>query len=69
MFKDELKKARAETGLSQRKTAEIIGIPRRTYENYEMGVSTPTKFTQKALLQAVYALNRKGVETNDKISG
>jgi phage repressor protein C with HTH and peptisase S24 domain/DNA-binding XRE family transcriptional regulator len=38
---NELKKIRAATGLSQQKFADLIGIPQRTWSNYESGQTTP----------------------------
>jgi transcriptional regulator with XRE-family HTH domain len=37
----ELKKIRESTGLSQQKMAELIGIPQKTWSNYESGRSSP----------------------------
>jgi len=37
----ELKKIRNSTGLSQQKFADLVGIPQRTWSNYESGQSTP----------------------------
>ena len=40
-FKEKIKVLRREAGLTQRETAEKIGVTYRTYQNYEAGVSAP----------------------------
>ena len=41
------------TGLSQRRFAEKYGIPRRTIENWEMGVSTAPDYVLNMLERIV----------------
>lgn len=40
-FKDRIRTLRKEAGLTQRETAEQIGVTYRTYQNYEAGASMP----------------------------
>lgn len=40
-FKDRIRALRKEAGLTQRETAEQIGVTYRTYQNYEAGASMP----------------------------
>lgn len=40
-FKDRIRTLRKEAGLTQRETAEKIGVTDRTYQNYEAGASVP----------------------------
>ena len=42
--KDRVKKIRAKTGLSQVKFSETYGIPRRTLEDWERGISIPPEY-------------------------
>jgi DNA-binding transcriptional regulator YiaG len=37
----------------QKEAADIIGVPLWTYRNWEMGRKTPTKFTERFLLQVI----------------
>lgn len=46
---NEIKNIRAKTGLSQAKFAKKYGIPRRSIENWEMGVNEPPEYLQKLL--------------------
>ncbi|MBQ5389737.1 MAG: helix-turn-helix transcriptional regulator [Clostridia bacterium] len=41
-FKDRIRLLRREAGLTQRETAERIGVTYRTYQNYEAGASVPS---------------------------
>ncbi len=41
-FKDRIRLLRREAGLTQRETAEKIGVTYRTYQNYEAGASSPS---------------------------
>ena len=40
-FKEKIRLLRREAGLTQRETAEKIGVTYRTYQNYEAGASAP----------------------------
>ena len=40
-FADEFRKIRESLGISQQKMAEMIGIPQKTWSNYESGRTTP----------------------------
>lgn len=53
-----IKEMRAETGLSQVKFAEYLGIPRRTIENWESGVNDCPKYV-KELIE--YRLRNEGM--------
>ena len=41
-FKERIRLLRREAGLTQRETAEKIGVTYRTYQNYEAGASSPS---------------------------
>ena len=49
-FAEELKKARAETGMSQQSMADQMLIPKRTIEAWETGVRTPPPYVQRFVL-------------------
>lgn len=53
-----IKEMRAETGLTQVKFAEHLGIPRRTIENWESGVNDCPKYV-KELIE--YRLRNEGM--------
>ena len=40
----EIKALRESTGLTQRAFAELLGIPKRSIENWESGVSKPPEY-------------------------
>jgi len=50
---EELRKIRENTGLSQQKMAELIGIPQRTWSSYESGQTRPK-------MDVIFALAEKG---------
>lgn len=50
-FSEKLKSARAETGLSQVKASAALGVPRRTYENWEAGSRVPAEYVQESVLK------------------
>lgn len=58
-FSEKLKQARNETGLSQRKVAEQMMIPARTYEKWETGVRTPAPYVQRFVLNELDQLKNK----------
>lgn len=43
-MRDKIKELRKSTGLSQVKFAETYHLPRRTLENWEMGVNEPPQW-------------------------
>ena len=58
-FSEELKQARADTGLSQQALADLTLIPKRTIENWEAGLRTPPAYVQRFLLNEL-KLQKKG---------
>lgn len=48
---NKIKEARIAAGLSQRRMAEMMGIPRRTIENWESGVNTPPEYVERLVVQ------------------
>ena len=41
---NEIKALREETGLTQRAFSDMLGIPKRSIENWESGVSKPPEY-------------------------
>ena len=51
-FKERIRLLRREVGLTQRETAEKIGVTYRTYQNYEAGASMPQSSVLSRLARA-----------------
>lgn len=58
-FSEALKAARAATGLSQQKLADITLIPKRTIEDWERAKAAPPPYVQRFVLNELAALARK----------
>lgn len=43
-FGSRLAKTRTACGLSKKAAAEMLGIPYRTFQNYELGISNPPEW-------------------------
>ena len=52
-YKEKLKKLRKKTGLSQAEFGKEFGIPKRTIESWEMGISSPRDYLYKFLEENV----------------
>ena len=59
LFRVSLKSERKRIGLTQDKTSTALAIPKRTYCDWEYGVSTPREITQEGALARLAALNSK----------
>jgi transcriptional regulator with XRE-family HTH domain len=55
-FASELRAARAAAGLTQRAAAEILGVPQRTYEKWEICRATPAPYVRKGVLSRLREL-------------
>ena len=53
-FKDYVSKARALSGLSQKRLSEITGISERTLQNWEGGQRTPPRWNQIAAAKFIF---------------
>lgn len=51
MFDDRLKKLRKEHGYTQQEMADILGIPQKTYCNYERNDREPTSETLRLIVE------------------
>ena len=73
-FSEKLKILRAEKHLTQKEVAEILGVPKRTYEDWEYGKRTPTEFTQTSIIHKMEDINMEMFEKrtpwmSDKVCG
>lgn len=50
MFAEQLKQARAATGLTQQGLSDLLEVPKRTIEDWERSKSTPPSYVQKLIL-------------------
>lgn len=64
-----LKKFRLKNKLTQKKFADIIGIPRQTYQSYEYGTRHPSDEKLKKIEEAIRIINHSYiVNQKNKIS-
>lgn len=53
-----IKEARKSAGLTQLQMSQVMGIPRRTIEDWERGVKTPPEYVERLVVEKL--LNIKG---------
>lgn len=58
-FAEKLKEARAATGMSQQKMSDLMLIPKRTIENWEVGERTPPPYVQRFVLNELESLKNR----------
>lgn len=58
-FNEALRVARAATGLSQQKLADLTLIPRRTLQDWERGIAVPPPYVQRFVLNELADLAKK----------
>ena len=46
-----IKEARKRAGLTQKQMSELLGIPRRTIEDWDRCINTPPKWVERLLLE------------------
>ena len=56
---NEIKAARNAAGLSQRKMSELLGIPRRTIEDWDAGKCQPSTWVKQLLLAELERIAEK----------
>ena len=56
---NEIKAARNAAGLSQRKMSELLGIPRRTIEDWDAGKCQPPTWVKQLLLAELERIAEK----------
>ena len=65
-FADELKQARAETGLSQQGVADQMMIPKRTVQKWEIEAATPPEYVQRFVLNELAEIANRKARANYK---
>lgn len=64
-----LKLARKRSGLSQKELSLLLGVPKRTIENYESGVRVPPDYVMDLLIEQVNKMANKNDKFYDKTHG
>lgn len=49
-FREELKKERARLEITQAELSDVLGVPKRTIESWEMGDRKPPDYVQRLIL-------------------
>ncbi|MDY2857063.1 MAG: helix-turn-helix transcriptional regulator [Oscillospiraceae bacterium] len=62
-----LKEARKLAGLTQKGMSEQLGIPRRTIEDWERGISTPQKYVEQLVIEKLLNIASTQKGDNDDI--
>ena len=52
-FNEELKRIKLEKNLTQQGISDLIGVPKRTIENWEADVSKPPEYVQKLIIEKI----------------
>lgn len=52
--------ARKKAGLSQEKLSELLGIPKRTIENWESCVNVPAEYTENSIFEKLAEMEKQG---------
>ena len=60
-FAKKLKNARAEVGISQQKMSDLLGIPKRTIEEWETGRRKPPKWVERLVIEEVKRIPEIGI--------
>lgn len=53
-----IRKARKKTTLSMKEAAEMIGVPLRTWENWELGYRTPPEYVEKLIVEKLLTYSK-----------
>ena len=61
-YAEQLKAARAATGLSQAKLAEWSTVPRRTIEDWETGRRIPPDYVQRLVLDKISTYKKTSLD-------
>ena len=64
-----LKLARKRSGLSQKELSLLLGVPKRTIENYESGVRVPPDYVMDLLIEQINKMANKNDKFYDKTHG
>ena len=55
-FREELKKERARLEITQAELSNVLGVPKRTIESWEMGDRRPPDYVQRLILSKLKEL-------------
>lgn len=55
-IEDELKEARTKLGVSQAEISKTLGIPLKTWVNWEQGLSSPVSWARKLLVKELHRM-------------
>lgn len=55
-FREELKRERARLEITQAELSNVLGVPKRTIESWEMGDRTPPDYVQRLILSKLKEL-------------
>lgn len=58
-FKMTIKEARIEAGLTQQKLADLLGIPKRSIENWEGGKSKPPPYVERLIVEKLQTMKKE----------
>ena len=54
-----IKEARIEAGLTQQKLADLLGIPKRSIENWEGGKSKPPPYVERLIVDKLQSMKKE----------
>lgn len=54
-----IKEARKTAGLTQAAAAELISVPKRTWEDWEAGKHKPPKYVEKLIIEKLQTLKAR----------
>jgi DNA-binding transcriptional regulator YiaG len=55
-----IKQARTEAGLTQKEMSEVLGIPKRTIEDWETNRSKPAPWAEALIIEKLKTMKPKG---------
>ena len=56
-----IKEARQAAGLTQQGMSQLLGIPKRTIENWESGSRVPPEWAERLIVAELQRIKEKGV--------
>ena len=58
-MENKIKEARQNAGLTQKAMSDLLEIPKRTLESWEMGERNPAKWVEKLILEKLQNISRQ----------
>lgn len=58
-MENKIKQAREAAGLSQQKMHELLGIPKRTIENWDSGNRKPSEWVERLVVEKLESLKKE----------